>query len=77
MSYQVSFIGFANYKPSSGTTYYVNQYRTRYDKMVASTIVNLVLSLNTIATFATIIILVMRAYKKEKSEEKKVTANGN
>ena len=45
--------------------------------MVASTIVNLVLSLNTIATFATIIILVMRAYKKEKSEEKKVTANGN
>lgn len=73
----ISFIGFANYKSSIGTTYYVNQYRTRYDKMVASTIVNLVLSLNTIATFATIIILVMRAYKKEKSEEKKVTANGN
>ena len=73
----VSFIGLANYKPSSGTTYYVNQYRTTHDKMVAASIVNIVLSLITIATFTTIVILVMRAYKKEKPEEKKVTVNGN
>lgn len=73
----MSFIGLANYKPSSGTTYYVNQYRTTYDKIIASTIVNLLLSLITTACFTTIMILVIRAYKKEQLEEKKLTANGN
>lgn len=73
----MSFIGLTKYKPSSGTTYYVNQYRTTYDKIIASTIVNLLLSLITTACFTTIMILVIRAYKKEQLEEKKLTANGN
>lgn len=64
-------------KNSPHTSYYYNGIPTTYTKVLAGSIVSMILSLTIFAGFIVIVVLSMLSFRKAKLKEKKVTANGN